>query len=412
MSIFHIYELVLKITDYLSVSDIKAALESGLYPPALVNDWSYFGGRALRLFGFPIDKFKLENTNGFERYCSLQLLLSSDRRCRLVKVIKDGDLQALKDLYAVTDKSIITSFRCEACAEGHLHIVDWYLSEGLCENDNSFSWMSAVGTGQNHVAKFLINDKRYTIDLGIALIRAMGYDNTDIIDYILTVRKDNIEGLYHPNVAGEILNYAIVNKNYELVCKILSRPEASRLDKNRGLNLACKHGFIECVELFLKDTDETIHALYDAITYGRVGVVRLLLERGRLDPSVRGNEALTNAVGRKNHEIVQMLLADKRVSSDKTGGGFFAVIDYKRLDYLKLLFPSLEYLSDKDMLKRYTSGLYKAIDLNWYEGVEYMLGQIKPYNIKVDHDRLLNKVIYNRSAKTEAIYKIVTARQY
>lgn len=72
---------------------------------------------------------------------------------------------------------------------------------------------------------------------------------------------------------------------------------------------ACYHGQTENVKLLLQDcrVEPTSQALCMAVGQMRTGVVRLLLEDGRINPSDMDNEALRLAVNNNFGEIEQMI---------------------------------------------------------------------------------------------------------
>ena len=123
------------------------------------------------------------------------------------------------------------------------------------------------------------------------------------------------------------LDYACINAHKDIVELLLKDPRVVRIKGfHSPVQYACLYGHVkllqrllECQHTSVEEMDPYRNSVEFAVGHKHLEIVKLLLEDGRLDPSIHDNQAIRLAVRDGNFEMVELLLKDpwKRVDLSK-----------------------------------------------------------------------------------------------
>jgi hypothetical protein len=147
--------------------------------------------------------------------------------------------------------------------------------------------------------------------------------------------------IYYSIVAHDDLKVIKQSESLTLFCLAIMRNKPvmfkmlqSRFDgstvKSLAFRTASENGYTEIIRLLLAD-ERVILTRYDydpeilsnAIKCNRIGVVRLLLQDGRINWLLNPRGLIKDAVKKGHNEIVRLLLADLSTISDERGNGIW-----------------------------------------------------------------------------------------
>jgi ankyrin repeat protein len=263
----------------------------------------------------------------------------------LISFAADGNLQELSYClkYGLDPSSRCNSVLRLAAHCGHLHIVaflvqDTGINPSTCDNAPI---RQAAKNGHWQVVEFLMQDHRVdpsTCD-NEAIRLAAQYGHSKVVNLILKdSRVDpsarNNYALSHAALNGHLdivdrllkdqrvdpsapscynaLDYALSGGHFDIIYRLL---DDARVEPSNGvLKLACRRGKIDLVHRLLEDGRcDTAGCLNVAIEAGYFEIVKLLCEKGWVDPSLDESSVICTAVRRGRIEICNYLLQDNRV---------------------------------------------------------------------------------------------------
>ena len=116
-----------------------------------------------------------------------------------------------------------------------------------------------------------------------------------------------------------VIEKVIINRDEVSWYSLLKKKDIDMHNNNyNALVFACENGYIDIVELLLKDgrtnpAYDYNYSIFQASRYGEVEVVKLLLKDKRVDPADSGNSSIILANKNNYDEVVLLLLNDNRV---------------------------------------------------------------------------------------------------
>lgn len=223
------------------------------------------------------------------------------------------------------DPQADTRASVDAVTHGSVDILAFLLSPtvGLDPNyrHNRFSLlMLAASKGQAEVVKLLLSHPEIRPNVGTmssnAIIEACLSDQYEIVRLLLEDGRCDPSWNHSASLRAACKN----GDNTEIVRMLLSDGRADP-DEAGVLTTACKVGRDGIVHLLLQDprvdpTDENGEALCEAADKGEVSIVALLLQDGRVDPNSQSGTPLLVALQRDGtpayNAVVRLLLSDPR----------------------------------------------------------------------------------------------------
>ncbi|KAL0477896.1 hypothetical protein AKO1_012714 [Acrasis kona] len=126
---------------------------------------------------------------------------------------------------------------------------------------------------------------------------------------------------------------------------ILSDPRAKNLDYKALLKIACAQCNTEAVKLILRDPRGANVNYSDIFSLqcsrsqnpDNLGIVQMLLQDERVDPSYQNSLCLSNAIYSCNDEIVRMLLMDKRANPSDVVDDYISSCDFGDVGIVRML---------------------------------------------------------------------------
>lgn len=109
--------------------------------------------------------------------------------------------------------------------------------------------------------------------------------------------------------------------SYSKIEELLALKKTNRIFSKATIKSACKEGNLLLLHHLLDEGEDPSkrnnEAIRIAAKYGKVHIVKELLQDPRVNPGAKENEALLNAVQKKHVEVVKELLGDSRVEGSQ-----------------------------------------------------------------------------------------------
>lgn len=226
---------------------------------------------------------------------------------------------------------------------GHIEIVNFLLHNSNidpCADDNS-ALFGATVCGHTEIVKLFLNDSRIStnsINCGDSLSAACEFGYVEIVEYMIQYL-----GIYPDE---ESIQQTLYNEHIEVI-KVLIKYD--RVDHTGILSWACRNGYVELVQLLINQHYNHIRydlSLIEAVIYGHIDIVKIILTQTNVDPSVNNNEAIIAASRKGHEEIVELLLQDSRVDpSDNDNSAIINTIDNRHVYITQLLYSDVRVSS-------------------------------------------------------------------
>ncbi|KNC80055.1 hypothetical protein SARC_07564 [Sphaeroforma arctica JP610] len=202
-----------------------------------------------------------------------------------------------------------------ACRYGHISVVQTLLNE--CEVDPAMQCNLPIRyaslKGSLDVVAVLLADKRVNPadDNNNAIRWSCEKGHTNVVKMLLEDQRVD------PAAADDDAVRMSAEHGRSDIVEILSKDSRVKPAslQNYAIRMACANGHVNVVEFLLRLSKEPIEgrALAIALKEGETELVELLLAHADIDPSDRNNSALRLAAKSGHHDVVHLLLTDRRV---------------------------------------------------------------------------------------------------
>ncbi|KAI8903399.1 ankyrin repeat-containing domain protein [Gorgonomyces haynaldii] len=241
--------------------------------------------------------------------------MSKDLNPMVRLVCKYGHLSLLQDLVkmgvSLTEQD--NGALRWACSNGNVEIAKYLLQfRGVnpsAQDNYCIRW--AVMGGHLSVVEMLLQDSRVDprVDNDFCLKQALKHGDIKMVLLLLQDGRCDPQDLLHQCVHTQL----------ELVQLMTNDPRVDPAsDNQKALKRACEHGKQDIVKHLLSipavDPSLDEECLVNACKWGHQKIVKILLRDKRLVPQHNDNLALYVAEQQKHHHIVQLLMADWRVT--------------------------------------------------------------------------------------------------
>ncbi|KAJ3272425.1 hypothetical protein HDU76_010912, partial [Blyttiomyces sp. JEL0837] len=266
------------------------------------------------------DSIEIAATNGHVLIVSLLLQYSKSDRFKINitravrNAVDNGDLDMVTMLLNAAGFTIWGDRAVSIAArEGHFDIVKLLVSNprvDLAVSDLYESVKIALERGHDEIAKFLMLDPRLQECLtnGAILSDACMVGNVDVVKLALGMAE------YSRNDINRFLLLAIEYGRLEIVKLLVEVPGVDvTTDNNVFVRQAASGGCLEIVQFLLNFesvdvTAEGNEAIINAARNGHADVVKVLIEIAGVDATASHNEALKMAVKGGHVDVVRLLL--------------------------------------------------------------------------------------------------------
>ena len=218
-------------------------------------------------------------------------------------------------------------------------------SRTLDPHDIDEWWDGGDGLWSSHAD---VNVVRYLLESGVAYRNYSVNNNNMIVWACYHGYRDVVEFIL-PELSNPgsddclALRWAAQNGRSEIVRLLL---EDGRSDPsvrgNLAIRWACQNGHVETVKVLLQDgrsdpSAERDYAIQFASEFGHADVVELLLKDSRVNPAANDNASLKVACRKGFTRIVKLLLTSGHPSVDPSAENDFCIVNASRNGYLDIV---------------------------------------------------------------------------
>ena len=241
---------------------------------------------------------------------------------------------------------------CVVCMDGQTDLVQRLLKDERVNPsaNNEKALALAIENDHKHIVKLLLADGRVDPSQRgensiIGMACAVG--SMDVVQWLLRYPRVN-PGAHK----SEALAFAAGEGHLEICRLLLADPRVDpSLVDNRALCYAAKGGYIQVMELLLRDRRVNAlesRALGAAAIAGQVAVMRYLLYRVKVDPSLFNQDAFYQACKGGYMDAIGVLLMDKRVKPTQSALAMAAKRGHTTVVQLLLAHPSINPKRDAE----------------------------------------------------------------